>query len=143
MRMRYVAMMMRTGVQCFGKNIANFSKIIFVTTNQYFLPRFFPDKVWMVTIVSARLQRYTFDPAVPCTNLGRISEICTGLNQFIHRDWREYSLGLRGRSLFPPPGGGNGDFLPDCGEANLPHNLHSHQMERVKHPVCGSVRRQL
>ena len=85
MRMRYVAMMMRTGVQCFGKNIANFFKNNFRHDQSIFFAQiFFPDKVSMVTIVSARLQRYTFDPAVPCTNLDRISEICPNLVQYIH-----------------------------------------------------------
>ena len=60
MRMRYVAMMMRTGVQCFGKNIANFFKNNFRHDQSIFFAQiFFRDKVWMVTIVSARLQRYS------------------------------------------------------------------------------------
>ena len=46
MRMRYVAMMMRTGVQCFGKNIANFFKNNFRHEQSiFFVQIFFPDKV--------------------------------------------------------------------------------------------------
>ena len=41
MRMRYVAMMMRTGVQCFGKNIANFFKNNFRHDQSIFFAQIF------------------------------------------------------------------------------------------------------